>query len=206
MTSTTGARAALIARRHAGAIPMVRMACAVLLLTLTMSACDRAAPSRAAARANSRAPGTGTFFHATPAVNVAGINPGIHPEVLLGVRRNPYANDPAAAAEGRQLFVRYNCAGCHGGRAGGGMGPSLRDSLWIYGNSDTQLLSTILEGRSAGMPAWAPRIPEQQVWKLISYIRKLGTAQEPDPPPPQAHPLQQPPQKGVPDSVPAGGR
>lgn len=152
-------------------------------------ACENAAPARATERADARAPGTGTYLHQASVTNTAGVEPGIHPAVVLGEQRNPYANDLSAATEGRRLFVQYNCSGCHGGRAGGGMGPSLRDSLWIYGNSDTQLLSTILEGRPAGMPAWGSRLPEQEIWKLIAYIRTLGTPQEPDPPPPPATPL-----------------
>ena len=60
--------------------------------------------------------------------------------------------------EGRQLFVRFNCSGCHGGRAGGGMGPSLRDVDWIYGNNDAQLFSSITEGRAHGMPSWQTRL------------------------------------------------
>ncbi|MGH7649787.1 MAG: c-type cytochrome [Gemmatimonadaceae bacterium] len=117
-----------------------------------------------------------------------GVQPGIHPSVVFGDLHNPYTGDAAAATEGRQLFVQYNCSGCHGGRAGGAMGPSLRDSLWTYGNTDVQLFGTIVEGRSAGMPAWGGRIPPDQIWKLISYIRTLGTPEEPDPPPPQANP------------------
>lgn len=156
---------------------------------LALSSCDRVAQARGPERAEERAPGTGAEFHGPAAHAGAGVEPGIHPQVVLGLRHNPFAGDAAAATEGRQLFVQYNCSGCHGGRAGGGMGPSLRDSLWIHGNSDTQLLSTILEGRSAGMPAWGSRLPEQQVWKLITYIRTLGTPAEPDPPPPPATPL-----------------
>lgn len=117
-----------------------------------------------------------------------GVTPGIHPTVFFGDVHNPYAGNAAAANDGRQLFVQYNCSGCHGGRAGGGMGPSLRDSLWIYGSSDAQLLGTITEGRPAGMPAWGGRIPMDQMWKLITYIRALGTPQEPDAPPPPANP------------------
>lgn len=109
-----------------------------------------------------------------------GVRPGIHPAVILGERSNPYTGDAAAIVEGRRLFVAYNCSGCHGGRAGGGMGPSLRDSAWTYGSSDTQLLSDILEGRSAGMPAWGKVIPEDQIWKIIAYIRAIRTPQEPD--------------------------
>jgi cytochrome c oxidase cbb3-type subunit 3 len=97
-------------------------------------------------------------------------------------RRNPYRDDRAAAAEGRQLFVRYNCSGCHGGRAGGGMGPSLRDPVWRYGNTDAQIFSTIAEGRDQGMPAWGVRVPEDQIWKLVAYVQSLRTPNEPDAP------------------------
>src|SRR5574338_544900 len=67
---------------------------------------------------------------------------------------NPYGNDPTAAVDGRKLFVRFNCSGCHGGRAGGGMGPSLRDVVWLYGDADAQIFNSITEGRDKGMPAW----------------------------------------------------
>jgi mono/diheme cytochrome c family protein len=109
-----------------------------------------------------------------------GVRPGINPAVIYGNRTDPYTGNAAAIMEGRRLFVAYNCSGCHGGRAGGGMGPSLRDSAWTHGNSDTQLLADIVEGRSAGMPAWGKMIPEDQMWKIIAYLRTLGTDREPD--------------------------
>lgn len=95
---------------------------------------------------------------------------------------NPFHNDPVALQDGRRLFDWYNCSGCHGGHAGGGMGPSLRDADWIYGNRDDQIFDTITHGRSNGMPAWGTKIPEQQVWELVAYIKSMGTPQEPDPP------------------------
>ena len=84
----------------------------------------------------------------------AGVRPGIQPQVVLGAVSNPYTGDKAAIMAGRQLFTGMNCAGCHSGYAGGGMGPSLRDSLWIYGNGDAQIFSSIAEGaalRHAGL-------------------------------------------------------
>lgn len=117
---------------------------------------------------------------ASAAAGKGGVLPGIHPTAVYGELRNPYAGNPSAMATGRQLFLRYNCYGCHGGRAGGGMGPSLRDSVWKYGSSDTQIFATITEGRPVGMPAWGGRIPEDQIWQLVSYIRSLRTPQEPD--------------------------
>jgi cytochrome c oxidase cbb3-type subunit III len=96
---------------------------------------------------------------------------------------NPYADNRSATGEGRQLFIRFNCSGCHGGRAGGGMGPSLRDVDWIYGDRDAQLFSSISEGRAHGMPSWQPRLTADQIWKLVTYIRSLRTRNEPNPPP-----------------------
>jgi cytochrome c oxidase cbb3-type subunit III len=97
-------------------------------------------------------------------------------------RQNPFHDDRGATAEGRTLFVRYNCSGCHGGRAGGGMGPSLRDEVWRYGNEDAQIFSTIAEGRDQGMPAWGTKVSEDQIWKLVAYVQSLRTPNEPNAP------------------------
>jgi cytochrome c oxidase cbb3-type subunit 3 len=95
---------------------------------------------------------------------------------------NPYAQDRVALAEGRNLFVKYNCSGCHGGHAGGGMGPSLRDEVWIYGSSDAMVYTSIAEGRANGMPAWGTRLPQEQIWKLAAYVKSLRSPLEPDKP------------------------
>jgi cytochrome c oxidase cbb3-type subunit 3 len=97
-------------------------------------------------------------------------------------RQNPYTGDPVALQDGQRLFNWYNCAGCHGGHAGGGMGPSLRDEVWIYGSRDDQIFDSIAQGRSNGMPAWGTKIPEDQIWQLVAYIKSMRTPNEPDPP------------------------
>jgi cytochrome c oxidase cbb3-type subunit III len=109
-----------------------------------------------------------------------GPQPG--PQRQLPVIVNPYASDRNALAEGRRLFVWYNCAGCHGDHAGGGMGPSLRDTTWIYGNGDGHIFASIAEGRAHGMPAWGTKLPQEQIWKLVAYVRSLRTPNEPSPP------------------------
>jgi cytochrome c oxidase cbb3-type subunit 3 len=101
---------------------------------------------------------------------------------LIHYATNPLAADPVALQDGRRLFNWYNCSGCHGGHAGGGMGPSLRDPVWLYGNRDDQIYDTIAQGRSAGMPAWGSKIPSIQIWELVAYIKSMRTPQEPDPP------------------------
>jgi cytochrome c oxidase cbb3-type subunit III len=97
-------------------------------------------------------------------------------------RPGPYTGNAVGTVDGRKLFVRYNCSGCHGGRAGGGMGPSLRDQDWIYGSSDADVFDSIAQGRAHGMPAWGTRLPDDQIWKLVAYIRSLRTQGEPDAP------------------------
>ncbi len=100
----------------------------------------------------------------------------------IAYRTNPFAGQAVAIQEGRKLFLWYNCYGCHGGHAGGGMGPSLRDQTWLYGDRDDQVFDSIAQGRGQGMPTWGTKIPEQQIWKLVAYIKTMGTPLEADPP------------------------
>jgi cytochrome c oxidase cbb3-type subunit 3 len=125
-------------------------------------------------------------------VAAAGASPGVAMDIPVGpipgvatqpaLPTNPYAGNTVAMLEGRRLFVQYNCSGCHGGHAGGGMGPSLRDPSWRYGGDDAHIFATISEGRGQGMPAWGGKIPREQIWQLVAYIKSLRTPQEPEPP------------------------
>jgi cytochrome c oxidase cbb3-type subunit 3 len=128
-----------------------------------------------------RPPGTVASTGAPPAMFTA-VGPIPGPAAEPPRRDNPYAGNRAAMAEGRVLFVQFNCSGCHGGRAGGGMGPSLRDVAWLYGDTAPQIFSSIHEGRSQGMPAWGTKLPADQIWKLVAYVRSLRTPNEPNPP------------------------
>ena len=83
----------------------------------------------------------------------------------------PYINDAAAIAEGKKLFNK-NCAECHGDGTGGS-GPDLTDNEWLCGGSDYQIFVTILKGRPAGMPSWSGDLKDDEVWKIIAYIRSL---------------------------------
>ena len=110
-----------------------------------------------------------------------GPTPGPGADTLAELK-NPFADDRRAIGEGRRLFNWYNCSGCHGDHAGGGMGPSLRDSTWRYGGTDTRIFRSIAEGRRQGMPAWGNKLPAEQIWKIVAYIKTLRTSQEPDRP------------------------
>jgi cytochrome c oxidase cbb3-type subunit 3 len=116
----------------------------------------------------------------TPVNIPVGPIPGV--EVQPPLPANPLAQNPVAMTEGRTLFVKYNCSGCHGGHGGGGMGPSLRDPVWIYGSDDAHVFSSISEGRGKGMPSWGTKIPQEQIWQLVAYIKSMRTPEEPEPP------------------------
>ena len=96
----------------------------------------------------------------------------------IAMRAN-YAGNVQQAVAGRQAFLKYNCYGCHGGLAGGAMGPSLRDDEWKYGGTDEQILASLHQGRPGGMPAWRGVASEQELRDMITYIRSMRTPQEP---------------------------
>src|SRR3569832_1326138 len=67
---------------------------------------------------------------------------------------NPLQGDRSALQAGRRWFVHYNYSNCHGGRAGGGMGPSLRDPIWLYGSSPDRIFSSNTQEHNHSMPSW----------------------------------------------------
>jgi cytochrome c oxidase cbb3-type subunit III len=89
---------------------------------------------------------------------------------------NPYEGNAWAIAEGQRLFGWFNCAGCHG-NGGGGIGPALNDANWAYGGAPRQIFESIVQGRPNGMPTWRGKIPENQVWQLVTYVRSLSNQQ-----------------------------
>lgn len=92
---------------------------------------------------------------------------------------NPFEGDATAISEGRRLYNWYNCVGCHF-NGGGGMGPPLMDDEWIYGPEPENIHDVILRGRPNGMPAFGGRIPEQQMWQIVAYVRTLNPDQPGD--------------------------
>jgi cytochrome c oxidase cbb3-type subunit III len=86
---------------------------------------------------------------------------------------DPYGRNAHAISEGKRLFTWYNCTGCHA-NGGGGMGPPLMDSRWIYGSDPENIYATIVEGRPNGMPSYRAKVPEYQVWQLVAYVRSLS--------------------------------
>ena len=89
---------------------------------------------------------------------------------------NPYNSSAYDISEGQRLFDWYNCSGCHS-HGGGGIGPPLIKTEWIYGGEPENLFDTIVKGRPNGMPSWGGRIPEYQIWQIIAFVRSMNGTQ-----------------------------
>lgn len=86
---------------------------------------------------------------------------------------NPYESSAYAVSEGKRLFSGFNCVGCHA-HGGGGMGPALTDSRWIYGRDPSDIVESILGGRPNGMPSFGGRVTRLEAWQLAAYVRSLS--------------------------------
>jgi mono/diheme cytochrome c family protein len=76
--------------------------------------------------------------------------------------------------EGRRIYMRENCYICHGGFAGGGMCPSLRDPR----PGVDKVREVIQNGTENGMPPF-PELTEQDIRNLCAYMQSLRTPCEP---------------------------
>jgi cytochrome c oxidase cbb3-type subunit 3 len=102
------------------------------------------------------------------------LNPGVdHSVVTVDPRAAQYYDNRTAVQTGKLLFGEFNCSGCHS-NGGGGMGPSLMDDEWIYGDRLEQIHQSIVQGRPNGMPSWGGKIPDQQIWQIAAYVRSLS--------------------------------
>lgn len=92
-------------------------------------------------------------------------------------RRNPLAGQAEAIAGGRKVYLQH-CASCHGEEVlGRGKRPSLR-SQRVRQATDGELDWLLENGSLArGMPSWS-KLPEQQRWQVIAYLRSLPPISE----------------------------
>jgi cytochrome c oxidase cbb3-type subunit 3 len=86
---------------------------------------------------------------------------------------NGYEENAYALSQGKSLFRKFNCSGCHG-QGGGGMGPALMDDKWSYGSAPANIYATIVQGRPNGMPAFGGHLTNDQVWQLVAYVRSMS--------------------------------
>jgi cytochrome c oxidase cbb3-type subunit 3 len=134
----------------------------VLLIVVAVTGCERE-------QRRFSEPGGSTVTVTTPLSDIRAGGAAVVTPV-----KSPYDENAFAISEGQRLYQWFNCAGCHATGGGGAIGPALTDDQWIYGKAPDQIFSTIVQGRPNGMPAFGARIPNQQVWQLVSYVRSLS--------------------------------
>ena len=101
------------------------------------------------------------------------VQPGLAGAGRWATLANPFEGDAAKTAEGGKLFISYNCMDCHGAEGSGAMAPSFQDGRWHFGGTPGDVFQSIYEGRPDGMPSWGGRIADDQIWRLVAYVRTL---------------------------------
>jgi len=97
--------------------------------------------------------------------------------------KNPVAPNEASVRAGEATFKKY-CAFCHNADAKGegplapkdSHPPDLTDAKWVHGSSDGDLFDVITNGASptSAMKGFKGKIPDQDIWNVINYLRTLG--------------------------------
>jgi len=97
--------------------------------------------------------------------------------------KNPVAATPASITAGAAAFKKY-CAFCHGADAKGNgplapkdsNPPDLTDDKWDLGSTDGEIHATIANGAgpNSKMVGFKQKMPEQDLWNIINYLRSIG--------------------------------
>lgn len=105
--------------------------------------------------------------------------------------RNPVASTAESIAAGKRLYDGM-CAACHGNAAqgavragitlsiieeqGGKQPPDLTDAQWDHGSTDGDIFTAITRGLPPSMmPGFNGTIPDEDIWKVVTYVRSLRT-------------------------------
>jgi mono/diheme cytochrome c family protein len=97
--------------------------------------------------------------------------------------KNPVASNPASITAGAAAYKKY-CSFCHGTEAKGNgplapkdsNPPDLTDATWTRGSADGDIFAVIANGvgGDSKMLAFKGKIPEQDIWNIVNYLRSLG--------------------------------
>lgn len=99
--------------------------------------------------------------------------------------QNPFKNSPESAARGERLF-KVNCVVCHGVIDKGQHTPSelgakgipslnllLTQPKYDPNKTDGYIWSYVYRGMDALMPRYGWKLSNNEIWDVVSYIRKL---------------------------------
>lgn len=93
-------------------------------------------------------------------------------DVIQHLRSINRTNPATENDKGKTIFGQY-CIACHGadGTGNPALGaPNLTDDVWLYGNTDAQLTTTIKQGRNGVMPSFKSRLDDTEVHMLLAWL------------------------------------
>jgi mono/diheme cytochrome c family protein len=93
--------------------------------------------------------------------------------VPLAVAASPTQPTLNAAGEGRRLYLKLNCYGCHSMFATGAMGPD------IVHAERGDLREAVMQGQEGGMPSFRNYVDATDIDNLSAYLKSIGTPDEP---------------------------
>ena len=87
------------------------------------------------------------------------------------------ADADATMADAGAVVFADNCSSCHaedgtGDRSQGA--PNLADAIWLYGNTEDEIIHTISVGPKGVMPAWKGKLSDSQINAVATYVHGLG--------------------------------
>ena len=84
------------------------------------------------------------------------------------------AKNEDAVGMGKRLYLTY-CMQCHGSDARGSAGfPNLADNEWQWGGEPQAIKTSIVNGRTAVMPAWEAVIGKEGTEQVTAYVMQLS--------------------------------
>ena len=90
--------------------------------------------------------------------------------------KNPFES-PQDIQQGGGLFQTH-CSYCHGSFGEGGRGADLTTGTYRHGGSDSELFNSVRNG-IPGSEMGPVRASDEEIWKIIGFVKRLGTAQRP---------------------------
>ena len=85
---------------------------------------------------------------------------------------NPFSSD-ADIQQGGTLFQTH-CSYCHGAFGEGGRGADLTAGIYRRGGRDPELFATIRNG-VPGSEMGPVRATDEEVWKLVAFVKRIGS-------------------------------
>ena len=85
---------------------------------------------------------------------------------------NPFSSD-ADIREGEALFQKH-CSYCHGSFGEGGRGADLTAGIYRRGGKDSELYASVRNG-IPGSEMAPVRATDEEVWKMVAFVKRLGS-------------------------------